>query len=93
MPLMGTGFFVPSSGKHNAPAVVCPLQIIMIMLRQDREFPSEMDFYWKTKKTHAPGGIFTPVSATMVFLGKSTEHDNQLVLPQNSKNSEFRAFF
>lgn len=37
-------------------------------------------------------GIFTPLSTTMAFLGKSTPHDNQLVLPQNSKNSEFRAF-
>lgn len=41
-----TGSFVPSSGKQNAPAVVCPwVQIIRIMLRQNWEFSSEMDFY------------------------------------------------
>lgn len=51
MPLMGlsktagTGSFLASSGKQNAPAAVCPwVQIIRIMLRQDWEFSSEMDF-------------------------------------------------
>lgn len=41
----GTGSFVPSSGKQNAPAIMCLwVQIIRKMLRQDWEFSSGMDF-------------------------------------------------
>lgn len=41
----GIGSFVPSSGKQNAPVIMCPwVQIIRIMLRHDWEFSSEMDF-------------------------------------------------